>query len=234
MPTAYTLCPLALPPAVPGGLTGWRLDWPPTAQADPAALSPAERERVARYRRPADALPFALTRAALRQLLAARLDMAPAAVVIDRDARGKPFMAAAGAPEFSVSHAAGCAVILLSSAGPVGVDIEPERPLSEWEEAAPVYLTVAEQAAVAALPPQRRSREYAGRWTAKEAVLKLLGLGIGEHLADLALHRDDGVWRVSASAALPVAGVRCAALPVAPGWTGALAWTVSAGVAGKS
>lgn len=218
--------PLPLPAAVPAGIEAWRLAWDADEQPDLAGLTADEQARAARYLRPPDALPFALTRIALRARLAHVLGMEPLAVPLCVDARGKPAVNRPGAPAFSVSHVAGQAVIVLSAIGAVGVDIETGQPETVWRETAAVFLTPDEQRRCESLPLSRRAAAYAVRWSLKEAALKAAGIGIGDRLADLELYPDGEGWRMRPVRPWPfrLQDMRAVTLSLPPGLTGALAW----------
>jgi 4'-phosphopantetheinyl transferase len=116
-----------------------------------------------------------LARAALRSVLGRCLGLEAGVVPIDEDRLGRPVLRVEG-PAFSVSHAGQMTMIAVDSrARQIGVDIEtvgragplPRRALSAFELAA---LGTARGAAL-----EERFMRY---WTAKEAYLKGLGLGI--------------------------------------------------------
>ena len=61
----------------------------------------------------------------------------------------------------------------------IGVDLCPiARMARALPRLAPRAFTAAERRAAAALPPARAAEFFAGRWAAKEALLKALGVGI--------------------------------------------------------
>lgn len=132
-----------------------------------------------RRRRGADRRRCAVARAALRQLLAEYLDARPHELRFVRARHGKPRLAApyTGRVEFNVSHSGALALIAVSSAGGVGIDVE------TLDRRAPNVLAShafhdAERAAIAGRPPRDRTRAILEHWTAKEAYLKALGTGL--------------------------------------------------------
>lgn len=84
---------------------------------------------------------------------------------------GKPVIP--GFP-FSLSHAGDWAVCAVSD-GPVGVDLERERPLRYSVER---KLTAREQAELSMLPPDEREAGFFDLWVLKEAALKYTGQGL--------------------------------------------------------
>ena len=134
-----------------------------------ALLDPHERERLGRFRRPADAARYLAAHALTRVVLGAALDRPPAALVFDRtcrcgEAHGKPRLADRG-PGFSMSHA-GAVVGVAVLDGPVGLDVEQVRPLSD--------LAAMDEHVGAPADPAGFFRT----WTRKEALLKATGDGL--------------------------------------------------------
>lgn len=121
-------------------------------------LSPDEMDRAARYGDPVLRRRFVVRRAMLRQLLG--WDGA-----FQYGELGKP---AARGFEFSVSSCGDLAVFLLSSVGPVGVDVERIDPDFEF---AGIFEGI------------ESSSEFFWAWTRREAVGKAAGMGIVEEPA---------------------------------------------------
>ena len=119
----------ALPP---GDLHLWRLslELPAAAQAAAEAmLAPEEQQRAARFHFAADALAFTAARGQLRQVLGAYQDCAPAALTFAANEYGKPHLSAPLVPlHFNLAHSGTWALVSLSAAEPVGVDVEAIRP----------------------------------------------------------------------------------------------------------
>jgi 4'-phosphopantetheinyl transferase len=134
-------------------------------------LSAAERERAARLRDPA---PWIVTRGALRDLLGARLGVAPAAVALASGEFGKPEVPGA-ALRFNVSHTRSLALIALASGFEVGVDVER---LDRRSAAVERTLTPGEAAALDAAAGDRHE-QLLRVWCRKEALAKAIGGGLG-------------------------------------------------------
>jgi phosphopantetheinyl transferase len=148
----------------------------PTAR-DLAEAPPREALRTAFLRR----------RAATRRAVAARLGALARDVEIGHAASGAPLVLAprcalkisvAGREDF-------CAVAMSSNS--VGVDIEPLRPGAEppWN-----VLHPRERAALEALAGAARDEALLRLWTAKEAYLKALGLGLAREPTRVAVDLD--------------------------------------------
>lgn len=195
-------------------------------------LSEDERARATRYRRHEDQVRFAVTRSALRQLLAEASGIDPARLRFELSDRGKPRLADSARLSFNVSHAGERALIAFSPVREVGIDIEQVDVTLDWRELSPLVCTAAERRALDALPPALQPERFFRCWTAKEALLKALGLGIAERLQALTidLSKPD---ETGASPSVIVEGTRCddAAtklrfrwLDVDPGYLGCLAY----------
>jgi 4'-phosphopantetheinyl transferase len=144
-------------------------------------LSNEERERAARFAFEPDRRRYIVTRALLRQLLAARLGVPPEAVELAAGARGKPALAgqsAASALRFNVSHCQDVAVYAFASGREVGIDVEAVRELPDADDVAARWFSPREYAAYRALAPEERPLGFFQCWTRKEAFIKALGDGL--------------------------------------------------------
>lgn len=219
--------PVCLPECVPADVEVWRLALDAVGTTVSAhGLSVDEIEHMRRFRQAADARRFACTRRSLRVLLAQRLRTEPDALVFTRGEHGKPALAAAqrGTWEFSVSHSAQVALLALSNRRAVGVDVEFGRADMDLAAIASISLTADERERVA------QAADEAGfyrHWVAKEAVLKALGLGIGQSMQQLTvIPAASGVYALrhclpGAAFGAPLAAC---ALPAPAGYFAALAW----------
>ncbi|MFG6175954.1 4'-phosphopantetheinyl transferase family protein [Halomonas sp. THAF12] len=180
-----------LPGSVPAQVEVWRLALDPTAPlaaADWALLSDGERARVGRLRRHEDRLRAVATRAALRRRLAVRLDAEPRGLRLVINRHGKPRLPDPAGLAFNVSHAGDFALIALSTQGEVGIDIERRLASTDEQALAALVLSPRERR-----PDMTARLGFHERWVAKEAVLKALGLGIGDHLQALSVLPGGGV-----------------------------------------
>lgn len=181
-------------------------------------LPAAERERCLRYRQRGDRLRYALCRLVLRHLLAERLQCLPQAVDIQTDAFGKPRLAQDSGLHFNLSHSGRCALIALSTAGPVGVDIERVSASLAVEDLRG-GLTDAERRYCV---HRGKDLAYFRVWCGKEAVLKALGVGVAQHLSRVsAIPVARRCYAINLQ--LAVAPVRAWQVPVPIGYVGALA-----------
>lgn len=127
-------------------------------------LTAERRSRMERYLRKADQARCLAAGLLLRHVFGEK-----GAARITADSMGKPYLP--GGPFFNLSHS-GDKVVLLVSSRASGVDIEQ---ISPWSEAvAQRVFTPREQAW---LKTHREKAAFYRLWTAKEGIMKALGLG---------------------------------------------------------
>lgn len=104
------------------------------------------------------------------------------------EAGGRPRLVAIGrggaAPHFSLSHAGGYALIAVSDAGPIGVDLEVTRKVTVTPERRQRIETAAALLASAQPFPADDDARFLQAWVRLEAVAKASGLGIGRILTE--------------------------------------------------
>lgn len=81
--------------------------------------------------------------------------------------------------QLSLSHCASHVDVAVSDRSAVGVDVENLLPSAECKELAPLVCSQSEQAQLSQIAPDEYSLEFIRIWTAKEAVSKVVGLGMG-------------------------------------------------------
>ncbi len=128
--------------------------------------------------------------ALLRQCLAEVLrrasdDIVPDDIMVGHEPGGRPVLVAPAAELWvSLGGRDGMLAIAVSRLGPVGVDVETLARCEDGEAVAEALFAPAESAWLEALLPRRRPEAFARLWTGKEAVLKALGRGIIDGVAD--------------------------------------------------
>jgi 4'-phosphopantetheinyl transferase len=159
-----------------------------------------------------------VARASTRVVLGHALRIDPARVVISRKCahcghatHGRPTVVGDQRISFSVSHSANFALIALTEGDTaVGVDVEGVRPRRHLDALAARVLNDEEHANWLLLEDaDEQLRGFLRVWTAKEAYLKALGIGIATRLRDVPA-RVDG-WRTGE---LDVGDARIAAVCV--------------------
>jgi len=182
-----------------------------------AMLSDDERARSARFVLGRDRRNFIARRSLLRAILAHYLKSGPSQIILTREERGKPRLAAPNVVpplHFNFSHSRGLAVCAVGRLAPLGVDVEQFRPMPEMAEIAATFCSAPENALLKAAPPEKKLEVFFSIWTRKEAYLKATGEGIAGTLAQLDCSQAPPGWSLHA-------------LSPAPGFVGALACTGS-------
>ncbi len=143
-------------------------------------LQPEECERAARFRFPEHRARFIVARGILRTILGLHLRHPPQSLRFAYGEHGKPALAepAGTGVEFNLSHSAGLAIYAVAVGRAVGVDVERIKPKGSWLQIAQQYFTGTEAAELAALPEEAMRRRFFEMWSAKEARLKALGVGL--------------------------------------------------------
>lgn len=149
-------------------------------------LNDEERRRAAGLRLERDRRRFVVARGQLRRVLASRLRIAPSVVEFEYGALGKPQLShrmPARDLRFSVSRSKDVAVVALSTAQEVGVDIEAVVPVPEADEIATLCFSASEYGSYTGLGPEGRLEGFFRCWTQLEAVSKALGCGLGQPIS---------------------------------------------------
>ncbi|MDR0703173.1 MAG: 4'-phosphopantetheinyl transferase superfamily protein, partial [Azoarcus sp.] len=194
-------------------------------------LSEAERGMAGRYRRCADRVRFARTRAATRILLSRRLNCLPQAIEIALGAFNKPEITGVRgcanhvAPLFNVSHSGSFALIAMGDSARLanlGIDIERCDPALDPFQIADLGCTEHEKAYLFRSPDPVRT--IYPIWVAKEAVLKAVGVGIPDHLQSVSIELRPGAEIGVRCHVADWHGMESRALEIAEGYAAALAW----------
>lgn len=155
-----------------------------TCAAPPAAS--LSRHEVHVWRVP---LSASSSHASAREILAGYAGLSPRDLEFTFGSHGKSVLAnenvKARGLDFSVSHSGDVAVVAVSVGGPLGIDVERvARPLLTQGVIERCF-TAMEIAALCGLPARERHVATLRLWTAKEAYLKALGVGISVPLAGI-------------------------------------------------
>jgi len=125
---------------------------------------------------------FVVTRGALRFLLSRHLSVAPDEICFGYGPVGKPFVVARESGRelaFNVSHAENLAVVGITQAGEIGVDLERVRELPDWEQVATATFSAEQVETLRACAEAERPEMFFRMWTREEARVKALGVGLG-------------------------------------------------------
>ncbi|MFI8518809.1 4'-phosphopantetheinyl transferase family protein [Streptomyces sp. NPDC085481] len=184
---------MTLSPPPPRGAELWLLRQPEpgtcTGVLDLDELDDTERSRAGTCRRESGRLLYSSAHIALRRLLGAYLDTAPAELVFGRapcpccdEPHGRPVLET---PEstlhFSLSHGNGMALIGVSPL-PIGVDVE-RVPTGETARVCFPALHPDERSELGGAADGVDAVSFGQLWTRKEAYLKGIGTGLARDLA---------------------------------------------------
>jgi 4'-phosphopantetheinyl transferase len=187
-------------------------------------LAPDELERLERLRRSEVGRRWLVSRAALREILAAELGTSPPSVRLELGPHGRPGLD----PEthqtdldFNLSHSGDLALVATGRGLRVGVDVERLRRGRDPLRVADRYFSQAEVEAMRAFPQADRPAAFLRYWTAKEALAKGLGLGLQVPIGELELAAQPGGTMAPVHLARDWRLIELTDLPI--GYCGALA-----------
>ena len=150
--------------------------------ADASLLGKEERAELDELENQQAAMSFVTRRAFRRRVLGDRLATAPQDLRFATNAAGKP---ALGPPHhglhFNASHGRLGGVVAISDVSDIGVDIEFIRPVDERAFAAKI-MSPQEKLSHQALDEAARLDSLFAVWTAKEALIKAMGIGLNLNL----------------------------------------------------
>jgi 4'-phosphopantetheinyl transferase len=135
-----------------------------------------------------------------RRMLAELLQIKSHQVFLTKDDLGRPVLdvkrmssfPTAGQIDFSYSHSENLFAVGATRGGRIGVDIEVLRPENVRSLIPCGELSSVEQKWILALPEDERPLAFYHCWTAKEALLKALGLGVSFGMEQIEIVRDAG------------------------------------------
>ena len=146
-----------------------------------ACLHPDERNRYQSLKLPKVRQNFLLSRGCLRYLLSLYLRVSPQAVEFAIGQFGKPELKPGlkqPRPQFNLSHTQDRIAIAVHLQRAVGIDVERLKSLRHRQRLYARCLTPREIETILPLPEQPAQYRFLRYWTAKEAVLKALGVGL--------------------------------------------------------
>lgn len=155
-------------------------------------LDAKEVERGYRFRQRSLARRFWAAHTALRIILARYLDCEPAEIRFALDGLGKPHVVDAVDLFFNMSHSDGVALIGVSGASPLGVDIEVVRPIPEAMAIVAEQFGPAEASLLRRADADVRNEVFLKVWTLIEAVLKGKGTGLTAGLRSVRVREGRG------------------------------------------
>ena len=145
-------------------------------------LSADEVARAERFIRLPHQIKFVTARYGLRMILAGYLKNSPAAIDFAYSQQGKPSLNKSHQSDikFNLSHSGDWATLAVTAGSDVGVDIEVVVNKDNLEQLGDYAFDQTEQRLFASFSPARQQRGFYRLWTAKEARLKMIGVGLSE------------------------------------------------------
>jgi 4'-phosphopantetheinyl transferase len=173
-----------------------------------ACLSAEERSRAERFVFPRDRHHWAACHGILREILGLYLNEHPRDIEIVREPGGKPRLRqnpSCGEPliMFNLSHSNDLALVAVTLALEVGIDVENVRPELATAEIAERYFSLEEQAEFRSLPDELRAEAFFHCWTRKEAFVKARGEGLATPLDSFSVSLTPGFPAVLRSTDAP-------------------------------
>lgn len=123
---------------------------------------------------------YAVARGTLRWLAGGYLGRAPEGLVFAYGAQGKPALEGI---EFNLSHSGERLAVAFAADGPVGLDIEEITPRRRVRSLAARYFQESERREMETPDDQEFLRRFFRLWTAKEAMMKVTGMGFALELS---------------------------------------------------
>lgn len=157
-------------------------------------LSSEEAARAARFKFARDAERYIRGRGFMRTVLGHELRMAPEHVLLADGPQGKPHLSGDRLCHFNLSHSGNLAVLAVRKSGPVGVDLElADRALDPMSLAESCFRPHEINALLACATPEAQRATFFNFWTAKEALMKLTGLGMALEPKSISLDLHNGL-----------------------------------------
>jgi len=163
-----------------GGVEIWRipLSGPLPDKEDREVLSAEERARADRFVFENDRRRYLISHVAVRHILAQVLGRDAAALMFQGGRNGKPELK--GLPiHHNLARSDDLTLLAISPGQPVGIDVEKSKMVPEAADIAARMFSPREGATVAKAGQENRSAIFLKCWTAKEAVVKATGEGLG-------------------------------------------------------
>jgi 4'-phosphopantetheinyl transferase len=163
-----------------------------------ALLSDDELQRLSGYRSESAASEFVIGRALLRTTLGQRLQVDAKSLVFARDTNGKPQLAHPHHRtwHFNLSHERSWVVLMLSTLGAVGVDVEGHARRNNLAAIAERFFSPEENAALAQCDEIDWRNYFFAIWTLKEAHAKARGCGLAKILSCSSITLDWSETRI--------------------------------------
>jgi 4'-phosphopantetheinyl transferase len=161
-------------------------------------LSSVERDRASKFKFDTDRQPYVIAHAALRLILSTYAKRPAEELQFASGPFGKPKLVDLHPKmeiDFNLSHSHEVALVAVTAAREIGVDVEWVRKEFAFAEVAKRFFTRREVAALHSLPHNFQREAFYKCWTSKEALLKAKGTGLRGELdeVEILFNLEDGV-----------------------------------------
>lgn len=153
-------------------------------------LSAEEEKRRGRFKTNELQSSFAIRRGLLRALIAKQTQSEIDEIIFESNKYGKLFINQ-NKVHFNSSHSRQYIVYVFSSTKELGVDIEKVDSMNDEANTANYIMTEVEHSLYTSLPEDKATLFFFKCWTAKEAYLKLLGVGLNIEPKEVLLELDE-------------------------------------------
>lgn len=156
-------------------------------------LSADEQQRAKRFVRLQDQAKFVQVRGSLRALLGQYLERPGGELCFDYGEYGKPQLVAACNPinlEFNVSHSQKVALIAVTQAVAVGIDVERVNTRVNYQHLSRRFFADVEHQALLRQSVEKQRHVFFQLWTRKEACIKAMGGSIAHSLDQVLVSQD--------------------------------------------
>jgi 4'-phosphopantetheinyl transferase len=161
-------------------------------------LSSVERDRASKFKFDTDRRRYVIAHAALRLILSAYAKRPAEELQFASGHFGKPKLVDLHPKmeiDFNLSHSHEVALVAVTAAREIGVDVEWVRKEFAFAEMAERFFTQREVGALYSLPHHLQRQAFYKCWTSKEALLKAKGTGLRGELdeVEILFNLEDGV-----------------------------------------
>lgn len=155
-------------------------------------LNDEERERAGRFKDERARQRMVFAHGLKRFLLGRLLGLSPGTLRFASHSHGKPYCLETTAPYFNISHSGNWVVLIFSTLGEVGVDLEFPGTFSFWDITGEVLSTEESSR----LSTSSTWQDFLFYWTQKEALGKACGLGLGLKLPKISVSGSEPMQEI--------------------------------------
>lgn len=149
-------------------------------------LSADEKEKASKFKFQIHRDRYVFFHACLRDILARYLNCSPNMLVFHKDLHGKPYLDK-NHIQFNLSHSENEAILGITNAVEIGVDIEKINLEKNYDDIARRFFSRSEYAYLEQLSGKEKMDTFFQLWTHKEAFVKATGRGLSQQLKSFSI-----------------------------------------------